>query len=161
MVPPKRRAPREAAPRSLIVSSVRAPLLPTQLTADMFAPGALLFVSSLYSQDIYVHRCDVGTAVPKQYAGSSAKALLTQLLPPSALRVLPTMAMRLLRLKLLKFLKLPVDRAHQEGSIEIWIVMDDDGLTKLDLEDESRDLAWWGMQDGSHIVVFTMKAHQN
>lgn len=87
---------------------------------------------------------------------------MAQLPPPSTLRVLPTMPIRLLRPKLLKSLKLlpSSDRARrQTPELTIWLVMDDDGLRQIgDVDEESRDLSWWGIQDGSDIIVCTTQA---
>ncbi|KAL5490033.1 hypothetical protein ACEPAI_4866 [Sanghuangporus weigelae] len=110
--------------------------------------------------DIYIHRCEK-IAEPDSHtilgsAASSAQALMAQLPPPSPLRVLPTMPVRLLRPRLLKSLNLlPYDRTRRQGpELSIWLVMGDDGLRKIGkLEEDSRDLSWWGIQDGSHIIV--------
>ncbi|KAL5511371.1 hypothetical protein ACEPAH_4587 [Sanghuangporus vaninii] len=113
--------------------------------------------------DIYVHRCEEKTAESDSHvilgsAASSAQALTAQLPPPSTLRVLPTMPVRLLRPRLLKSLNLlPCDRSRRQGpELSVWLVMDDDGLRKIGkLEEKTRDLSWWGIQDGSHILVCT------
>ncbi|OCB88021.1 RNI-like protein [Sanghuangporus baumii] len=109
--------------------------------------------------DIYVHRCEK-TAEPDSHvilssAASSAQALMAQLPPPSTLRVLPTMPVRLLRPRLLKSLNLfPYDRSRRQGpELSVWLVMDDDGLREIGKLEGSRDLSWWGIQDGSHILV--------
>jgi hypothetical protein len=72
--------------------------------------------------------------------------------PPTTVRVLPTMAMRTFRLKLLKALKLVPDVVCQ-GDVDVYLVMDDERLTKLDMLQGGRDLSWWGIQHGSRIVV--------
>ncbi|KAL5532876.1 hypothetical protein ACEPAF_4650 [Sanghuangporus sanghuang] len=109
--------------------------------------------------NIYVHRCEK-TAEPDSHvilssAASSAQALMAQLPPPSTLRVLPTMPVRLLRPRLLKSLNLfPYDRSRRQGpELSVWLVMDDDGLREIGKLEGSRDLSWWGIQDGSHILV--------
>ena len=80
--------------------------------------------------------------------------------PPFTLRVLPSMTVRLLRAKLLKALKLQTDRIRQGADISIWMVMGDNTLTMLDHEQETHDLAWWGIQNDSHLVVIaTMPDH--
>ncbi|EJD02198.1 RNI-like protein [Fomitiporia mediterranea MF3/22] len=117
---------------------------------------------------IHVHLCDSLEAEQPEdtqagaaaAAARSARKLLTQLPPPLTLRVLPTMSIRLLKPKLLKGLRLPLDRTHQASDFTLWLVMEDDWLTKLDIEQESRDLAWWGIEDGSHLVVFTQRSDQ-
>lgn len=84
----------------------------------------------------------------------SAKALVAQLPPPTELRVLPTMSLKLLRLKILKALRLPLDRkASNVENMDTWLIMNDDKLTKLDMDQENHDLSWWGIQSGSEIVV--------
>ena len=85
---------------------------------------------------------------------------MAQLAPPSTLRVLPTMPIRLLQPKLLKSLRLPFDRTGKGTKLDIWLVMNDDGLRKIEFEDDNRDIAWCGIEDGSHIIVFASQPDQ-
>lgn len=51
--------------------------------------------------------------------------------------------------------------APQAQAPRLWLLMDGEGdeeaggagLIEIDLAQETRDLAWWGIQDGSHLVV--------
>lgn len=115
----------------------------------------------LISTDIHVHYCQpTEPGIPGTLAALSASSLMAHLPPPYTLRVLPTMSVRLLRPKILKALKLPVDRTRQ-GTDSIWMMMGDDTVTKLDLEQETRDLAWWGIQNDSHVVIFASITDQS
>jgi hypothetical protein len=88
----------------------------------------------------------------------SAGNVMTELPPPTPLRVLPTMAIRVFKLKLSKVLKLPLD-TFQLDDADVYLVMGDDKLSKLDLREEERDLAWWGIQNGSHVIVLAKRSH--
>lgn len=95
-----------------------------------------------------------------QSSSVSAKVLIAQLPPPSELRVLPTMSLKLLRLKILKALRIPFDRKPSNHVVfDAWLVMSDDKITKLDMEQEKHDLSWWGLQSGSEIVVTSGALH--
>ena len=112
--------------------------------------------------DIIAH---YGCAAPLLRGGASdremsARSLMAELPPPTTVRVLPTMEMRSFRLKLLKALKVAADVVLR-GDIDVYLVMDDDRLTKLDMIQERRDLAWWGIQDGSHVVVLAQESHHD
>ena len=90
----------------------------------------------------------------------SAQRLMAELPPPTTVRVLPTMAMRTFRLKLLKALKVAAD-VTRRGDVDVYLVMDDDRITKLDMIQETRDLAWWGIQNGSQVVVLAQESHHD
>ncbi|KAI5119941.1 hypothetical protein M0805_002130 [Coniferiporia weirii] len=94
-----------------------------------------------------------GTAEPER--PPAPQTLTAQLPPPLTLRVLPTMTVRSFRLKLLKALKLSSASFRQETRLAVWLLMNDNNLTELDLDQETRDLAWWGIQDGSQFIVRT------
>ncbi|KAH8117073.1 RNI-like protein [Phellopilus nigrolimitatus] len=119
--------------------------------------------------NINVYRCDSAEAERRAGAGNTAigpisDSALAPLSPPSTLRVLPTMTMRVFRLKLMKALKLASGRreAHQgfQPHLGAWLMMDGDDLTELDFAQEARDLAWWGVRDGSRVLVCTEEAGQ-
>lgn len=73
--------------------------------------------------------------------------------------------MKLLKDKALKIAstRAGATAAPQPQAPRLWLLMDGEGeeraggagLIEIDLaqEQESRDLAWWGIQDGSHLVV--------
>ena len=102
---------------------------------------------------LLVYRC---TAKPAD-GDSQLKHVVVQTPPPLTIRVLPTMTLRLLRLKLLKALKIPASSARLErlgNELSAFLVMDDGSLSELDFRQEHREVAWWGVQDGSRIVVY-------
>lgn len=66
----------------------------------------------------------------------------------TSLRVLPTMSLRNLRLKICKTLKYDVRNSY----IDCWLEMPDGSLVTLDHENDSRDLGWLGIETGSQII---------
>ncbi|GJE87126.1 RNI-like protein [Phanerochaete sordida] len=70
--------------------------------------------------------------------------------PAQALRVLPSMSMRTFRMKLAKTFKL--GRAEQPG-LRLWLKMPDGAWSELESAEDTHDLAWWGLEDGSEIVL--------
>jgi len=101
---------------------------------------------------INVYRCD--SAFPDANK-DALERFRAQLGPPMTIRVLPSMTMRVFRIKLLKTLKIPplagrIDVPHPRA----WLVMDESALSELDLEQDSRDLAWWGIQNESEVFVY-------
>jgi len=70
--------------------------------------------------------------------------------PVLPLRVLPTMSLRIFRLKVSKALKLPKSR----NTIALWIKMNDGTYARLDEEDrDNQDLLWWGIEDQSDVFM--------
>ncbi|PPQ93226.1 hypothetical protein CVT25_015224 [Psilocybe cyanescens] len=68
--------------------------------------------------------------------------------PETTLRVLPTMSLRILRLKMCKVLKVDARRTN----VALWLHMGNGALTKLDKEHDLRDLDWLGLDNGSQIA---------
>ncbi|KDR81741.1 hypothetical protein GALMADRAFT_239919 [Galerina marginata CBS 339.88] len=68
--------------------------------------------------------------------------------PETILRVLPTMTLRILRLKLCKSLKYDA----RSTKITFWLRMGHRLLSKLETQQDSRDLDWLGVESGSQIV---------
>jgi len=68
--------------------------------------------------------------------------------PQAILRVLPTMSLRILRIKICKVLKL--DARHTD--LTIWLRMGQGTLAKLDKEHDARDIDWLGIERESKIV---------
>ena len=66
------------------------------------------------------------------------------------LRALSTMSVRTLRAKLLKACKVP--RARQAGA-RVWMVLHDGHFVELDEEHAARDLAYWGIEEGTRFVL--------
>lgn len=71
--------------------------------------------------------------------------------PPTAMRVLPTMTMRTFRLKLCKTLKIPKPK---QASVKLWLVMPDNRISEIDNEQSTHDLSWWGIENGSSVLVY-------
>ncbi|KAK7038108.1 tubulin-specific chaperone E [Favolaschia claudopus] len=73
----------------------------------------------------------------------------------SPLRVLPTMTLWALRLKLCKILKL----SASSTALSLWLQMQDGSLAPLESDRDTQDLAWLGIESGSNIV-FTVNEKQ-
>ncbi|RPD80376.1 hypothetical protein L226DRAFT_500829 [Lentinus tigrinus ALCF2SS1-7] len=67
-----------------------------------------------------------------------------------SLRVLSTMSVRTLRMKLIKSLKIPKAR---QGSVRLWMVLPDGHLVELDEEFAGRDLAYWGVDEDTQFIL--------
>ncbi|KAJ6525499.1 hypothetical protein DFH09DRAFT_1046450 [Mycena vulgaris] len=68
----------------------------------------------------------------------------------STLRVLPTMTLRALRLKVCKTMKY-----SPRTAISLWLQMQDNTCASLDSDRDSQDLAWLGIESGSNIIFTT------
>lgn len=66
------------------------------------------------------------------------------------LRLLPSMSLRVLRLKVLKTLKLP-----PQSKIQMWLALERGTLrefAEMDMELADKPVEWWGAEDNSKIV---------
>ena len=66
-----------------------------------------------------------------------------------ALKVLPTMSVRTLRLKLAKAFRLA---RSEQAAVRLWLRMPQNAYAELEADD-GRDLSWWGLEDGSEVVL--------
>ncbi|OJA10199.1 hypothetical protein AZE42_05123 [Rhizopogon vesiculosus] len=105
---------------------------------------------SKYLIDVKVHRW-------AEHPGSHFTPELEEgLISSVSLRVLSTMKFGLFRLKVIK--ALGAGKGHRNrGATHVWLRMRDDTLAPL--ENDDQELGWWGIENGSHIVVYI--AHQN
>ncbi|TFY62942.1 hypothetical protein EVJ58_g3537 [Rhodofomes roseus] len=69
---------------------------------------------------------------------------------PVVLRVLPSMNVRTLYLKVAKSFKVP--KAAQ-ASMKLWLRMPDDHLAEIN-RDDTHDLDWWGVENDAEMFVF-------
>lgn len=81
-----------------------------------------------------------------QLAGNSA---------PVPLRVLPTMSIRTFRAKVTKSFKIS---KPDQTAVRLWLQLPDGHVAEMDRDNEARDLAWWGLEDGSNMILFLDKA---
>ncbi|KAI0957748.1 hypothetical protein AcW1_006039 [Taiwanofungus camphoratus] len=97
---------------------------------------------------INVYECfEVPTAnIDLQLAGNSA---------PVPLRVLPTMSIRTFRAKVTKSFKIS---KPDQTAVRLWLQLPDGHVAEMDRDNEARDLAWWGLEDGSNMILFLDKA---
>jgi hypothetical protein len=99
---------------------------------------------------VKVHRCS-------EPPGSHFTAELEEgIITSVALRVLSTMKLGLFRLKVIKALGAGKTQRKRDATY-VWLRMGDDTLAPLQNDDQ--ELGWWGIENGSHIVVYI--AHQN
>ncbi|KIJ69172.1 hypothetical protein HYDPIDRAFT_80917 [Hydnomerulius pinastri MD-312] len=70
--------------------------------------------------------------------------------PPISLQILSTMKMGVFRSKLIKSLKLP--RPRSRGEVQVWLRMSDGCVL---LGDDEHNLEWYGIEEGSHVLVCT------
>jgi len=75
--------------------------------------------------------------------------------PEVVLRMLPTMSLRTLRLKICKALKYDARRTD----LTLWLGMGQGTLTRLDREYDARVIDWLGIERGSQIV-YQVQEHQ-
>lgn len=75
--------------------------------------------------------------------------------PEVVLRMLPTMSLRILRLKICKALKYDARRTD----LTLWLRMGQGTLTRLDREYDARVIDWLGIERGSQIV-YQVHEHQ-
>ena len=99
----------------------------------------------LPSSEIIVHR----GARPPSESNADADATPTQ---KQTLKALPSMSMRTFRMKLAKAFK--ITKAEQPG-LRIWLKMPDGAFSELEHVDDTHDLAWWGIEHGSEILLTT------
>jgi hypothetical protein len=66
------------------------------------------------------------------------------------------MKLGLLRLKLIKALGVGKNPRNRDATY-VWLRMGDDTLAPL--QDDEQELGWWGIENGSHVVIYI--AHQN
>lgn len=87
-------------------------------------------------------------AAPPSNADRQTINSLLQVAERITLRVLPTMTLRALRLKICKTMKFSASRT----AISLWLQMQDSSCAPLESDRDAQDLAWLGIESGSHIV---------
>lgn len=71
--------------------------------------------------------------------------------PPISVKVLKSMKLSIFRLKLIKSLEISNSR---HGAMQVWLKLRD-GYVLLD--NDGHNLEWYGIEDGTHLVVYTRK----
>nr|VWO94838.1 Adenylate cyclase [Ganoderma boninense] len=90
------------------------------------------------------------TVPPATLAAPELAAFLGQCKSTATLRVLSTMSIRTLRLKLIKTLKIP---KPQHVAVRLWMILPSGHLVELTEEFFGRDLAYWGIDADTQFVV--------
>jgi len=67
------------------------------------------------------------------------------LLEPITFHILPTMSLRTLRMKIRKVTK-------RKADMVLWLKMDDGTFSELHADEDSRELGWLGLENGSSLV---------
>lgn len=71
--------------------------------------------------------------------------------PPISLRVLKSMTLSVLRLKLIKSLK--ISHPTREA-VQVWLKLRDGYVP---LSNDAHNLEWYGIENGTHLVVYTQE----
>ncbi|CAL1705710.1 unnamed protein product [Somion occarium] len=98
---------------------------------------------------INIFRCSRSTSIHSSTNAKTGPNSDLNLSEPTALRVLPSMSMRAFHLKVAKSFKLP----KGTQALKVWLKMPDDALIELPSEDDTHDLSWWGIEDGSGVIL--------
>jgi hypothetical protein len=85
---------------------------------------------------------------PSSNADREASNSLIQNAERIILRVLPTMTLRALRLKICKTMKY----SPASTALALWLQMQDKSFSPLESDRDGQDLAWLGIESGSSIV---------
>jgi hypothetical protein len=92
------------------------------------------------------------TGAPTSDANPHEVKILIENAERIKLRVLPTMTLRALRLKVCKTAKCSASNT----AIALWLQMRDGACVALESDRDSQDLAWLGLESGSNII-FTQR----
>ncbi|KAI0723930.1 hypothetical protein C8T65DRAFT_734439 [Cerioporus squamosus] len=87
---------------------------------------------------------------PASLSPNESASYLGQCKSELTLRVLSTMSVRTLRMKLIKSFKIPKAR---QGSVRLWMVLPDGHFVELDEDFAGRDLAYWGVDEDTQFVL--------
>ncbi|PIL24269.1 hypothetical protein GSI_14022 [Ganoderma sinense ZZ0214-1] len=98
--------------------------------------------------NIGVHYASI--APPTTLAAPELAAFLGRCKAAATLRVLSTMSIRTLRLKLIKTLKVP---KAQHAAVRLWMILPNGHFVELTEEFFGRDLAYWGIDEDTPFVM--------
>ena len=87
---------------------------------------------------------------PRTSTEDELAAYLSRCKSELTLRVLSSMSVRTLRLKLIKSFKIP---KAKQAAVRLWMIMPDGHFVELDEEYAGRDLAYWGVDEGTQFVL--------
>lgn len=129
---------------SATVSLVRCPCAIIRYVAPSDTPAPALCSGAHIDTAITARRWARPPSTPGAGAGDA-----------QSIKVLPSMTMRTLRMKLAKTFKLT--KAEQAG-VRMWLRMPDGAYAEVDLTDDNHQLDWWGLEDGSEIAVAALQS---
>lgn len=101
--------------------------------------------------ELNIHQC---AELPRVTPETRSAATPVETASIITLRVLPTMSLHAFRMKIFKSIKMPGQKLSQV-SIELWLKMRDDDFAEMDRSNDDKDLAWWGLDNGSDVYVYT------
>ncbi|EMD38216.1 hypothetical protein CERSUDRAFT_113365 [Gelatoporia subvermispora B] len=116
---------------------------------DVPAPGARTRQDKLSSRLIQIN---IYTCPASPLAGPAGA---TRDAPVRSLQVLPSMSGRAFRAKVAKTLGIP---RTQHTRVRLWLRMPDGHLVEMESGDDMRDLDWWGVDDGTDILLYVDKS---
>lgn len=102
--------------------------------------------------DINVYRCDSDKPV-SEAVSSALQEISAGHFAPFELKVLPSMNIKTLRLKLMKALKLRSPAIRRSRHPSIWLLIKGVETLELISDYDSRELSWLGFQEGSTLLV--------
>ncbi|KAI0748566.1 hypothetical protein C8Q80DRAFT_1103758 [Daedaleopsis nitida] len=114
------------------------------------APAVPEAQDTLSSRLINVRIYHVPHAPPASISPDGLTSFLGGSKSEMTLRVLTTMPVRTLRLKLIKSFKVPKAR---HGTVRLWMVLPDRHFVELDEGYAGRDLGYWGVEDNTQFVL--------
>ena len=89
------------------------------------------------------------------YTGFLEQTRHTDLSQKISLRILPSIPLRTLRMKICKILKQDARRTQ----VRCWLRIRDGSLSELVKQDDSKDLDWLGIENGSQIIYEVIQWH--
>ncbi|TBU35667.1 hypothetical protein BD311DRAFT_707861 [Dichomitus squalens] len=113
-------------------------------------PAAVVTSDTLSSRLISIRTYHCSTVPPQSLAADELATYLDRRKAELTLRVLSSISVRTLRLKLMKSFKIP---KAQHAAVRLWMVMPDGHFVELDEEYAGRDLAYWGVDEDTQFVL--------
>ncbi|TFK94748.1 RNI-like protein [Polyporus arcularius HHB13444] len=114
------------------------------------APAAPKAQDTLSSRLTTIRIYHGASAPPASLPPNERERYLGECKSELTLRVLPTMSVRTLRMKLMKSFKIP---KAQQSSVRLWMALPDGHFIELDEEFTGRDLAYWGVDADTQFVL--------
>lgn len=95
-----------------------------------------------------MHACTIELNIHRYNETMQHDGEAFKIAPETIFRVLPTMTLKVLRLKICKALKCDARKTN----LVLWLYLGNKTLTVLDQQQDLKDLDWLGVDNGSHIA---------